>query len=72
MTDLLKKAFEAASQLPEAEQKALAMAILAEVASEDDWAKRYAQSEEALAALADEALRENRDGRTKPLEPDQL
>lgn len=72
MTDLLKKAFEAAAQLPEEEQKALAVAILAEVASEDDWNSRFASSAEALGKLADEALREHQKTRTKPLDPDEL
>jgi hypothetical protein len=72
MTDLLKKAFEAASQLPEEEQKALAVAILAEVAPESEWDKRFEQSGETLEQLADEALAEFRKGRTKPLDPDEL
>ena len=72
MTDLLKKAFEAASHLPEEEQKALAVAILAEVASEADWDKRFEGSSEALGRLADEALTEFRRGRTEPLDPDAL
>jgi len=72
MTDLLKKAFEAAAQLPEEEQKALAVAILAEVASEEKWDSRFAGSAEALGKLADEALREHQKARTKPLDPDEL
>ena len=72
MTNLLKKAFEAASQLPEAEQKLLAVAILAEVSSEAEWDKRFAQSSETLEQLADEALAEYRKGRTEPLDPDAL
>ena len=72
MTDLLKKAFEAASQLPEEEQKALAVAILAEVAPDSEWEKRFAQSSESLEQLADEAIAEFRKGRTKPLDPDDL
>ena len=72
MTDLLRKAFEAAAQLPEAEQKALAVAILAEVAPDDDWDSRFSGAGESLAALADEALEEFRKGRTKPLDPNEL
>ncbi|HYD51087.1 MAG TPA: hypothetical protein VEA99_00615 [Gemmatimonadaceae bacterium] len=72
MTELLKKAFEAAAQLPEEEQKALAVAILAEVASDDDWDARFSGSAETLADLADEALAEYRRGETKPLDPDAL
>ena len=72
MTNLLKKAFEAASQLPEEEQKALAVAILAEVAPDSDWDKRFEQSAETLESFADEAIEEFRKGHTKPLDPDDL
>jgi hypothetical protein len=68
MTDLLKKAFRAAARLPEAEQKALAVAILAEVASNDDWDARFAGSGETLSDLANEALAEYRRGETQPLD----
>ena len=72
MTDLLKKAFEAASHLPEKEQEALAVAILAEVTSDADWDARFAQSAESLTELADEALKEHRAGKTRPLDPGEL
>lgn len=72
MTDLLKKAFEAASHLPEAEQRALAVAILAEMTADTEWELRFAHSAETLADLADEALAEHRRGATKRLDPDEL
>jgi hypothetical protein len=72
MTHALKKAFEIASALPDPEQDALAAAILEEVASDERWEASLAASAGALEVLADEALREHRAGRTKPLDPDRL
>ena len=72
MTKLLKKAFEAASRLPETEQNALAKWVLDELHSEKTWAKFFAESEDILEKLADEALREKRDAKTKPLDPKRL
>jgi hypothetical protein len=72
MTKLLEQAFAEAAKLPADAQDALAAAILQEVASEERWAEAFAQHPDALAALADEALRELHAGTTKPLDPDQL
>ncbi len=72
MTKALKKAFEAASQLPEREQDELAAAILEELAADERWESAFAQSQDALQLLADEALAEHRAGRTKALDPDAL
>jgi len=72
MTNKLKKAFDAASKLPPADQDALAAAILEEVAVEGLWHASFAKKPAALERLADEALQEHRAGRTRPLEPDEL
>ena len=71
MTDALRRAFEAAGRLPEQDQNELAAAILEELAA-DDWEAALAGSQGALERLADEALREHRAGRRKPLDPDAL
>ena len=68
MTKSLKKAFEAASKLPEAEQDALAAAILEELATERDWDELVERSTDTLAKLAKEALAEDRARRTRPLD----
>ncbi len=68
MTRALKKAFEAASKLPEAEQDALAAAILEELESERRWDELFERSADTLAKLAKEALAEDRAGRTRPLD----
>jgi hypothetical protein len=72
MTRLLKKAFDEASQLPEDAQDALAQQLLDEIASEEAWGAALEGSADALAELADEALREHHTGRSRPLDPDSL
>ena len=72
MTKLLQKAFAEASKLPEPEQEALAEWLLEELASERRWTKSFGRSEEALGGLADEALTEYREGRTRQLDPEKL
>ena len=72
MTRLLEKAIAEVSRLSEQEQDALATWILEELASERRWDKSFANSEDALARLADEALAEHRTGRTEPLDPARL
>jgi len=63
MTKALKKAFEAASRLPDREQDELATAILKELAEDERWEAAFAQSQQALEHLAEEARREHRAGR---------
>ena len=72
MTDNLKKAFEAASRLPPADQDALAAAILEEVKVEGLWDAAFAKKPSVLEQLADEALEEHRGGHTRRLKPDEL
>ena len=68
MTKSLKKAFDAASKLPEAEQDALAAAILEELESERRWDELFYRSADTLAKLAKDALAEDRAGRTRSLD----
>lgn len=72
MTELLKKAFAEASRLEGAEQDALGRWLLQELASQRRWDETWASSQDTLAALADEALAEHRDGRTQNLDPQEL
>lgn len=69
---LFEQAFAEISKLPEQEQEAIAAWILEELASERRWEKAFADSQDALARLADEALAEHRAGRTQELDPDAL
>jgi len=66
-TKLLSDAFEQASQLPEADQDALAEWLLEELKSERRWDQLFTSSAETLSSLADEALAEHRAGKTRPL-----
>ena len=70
MTKLLEQAFAEASKLPEQEQDALAEWLLEEMESERQWTESFAESADALARLAEEALAEHREGRTRKLETD--
>ena len=72
MTKLLKKAFEEASRLPEVDQNALAKWVLDELHSEKAWEKSFAESEDVLEKLADEAIAEKRKAKTIPLDLDRL
>ena len=72
MTKLLEKAFKEASKLPEFEQNALARWLIDEIISEKKWEKLFADSEDVLDKLADEALMEHAKGKTKPLDVDKL
>ena len=72
MTKLLEKAFEEASRLPEVDQNALAKWVLDELRSERVWEKTFAESEDVLEKLADEAIAEKRRGKTIPLDLDRL
>lgn len=72
MTRLLEEAFAAASGLPEADQNALALALLDELASEREIDGVISSRPDALARLAEEALAEHRAGRSEPLDLDRL
>ena len=55
MTDLLKKAFDAASQLPDEEQDAVAEWLLTELASEEGWLRWNGSCEKFRRRLEDKA-----------------
>ena len=68
MTDMLDKAFEQASQLPEEEQNEFAAFILEELASERRWRELLSQSQTTLEELAREARKEYLAGETQALD----
>jgi hypothetical protein len=72
MTELLRKAFDRASTLPDSEQDALANWLLRELEAETRWADALASSSGRLSTLAAEARREYRADRTEPLDPDSM
>jgi len=54
------------------EQNALAKWVLEELHSEGAWEKAFAESEDVLEKLADEAISEKREGKTIPLDLERL
>ncbi len=72
MTGLLEKAFKEVSKLPETDQNIFARWILAEMDAEKKWDKKFAESEDVLAQLAQEALKDDEEGRTIELDIDEL
>ena len=67
MAKLLEKAFEEASKLPEFEQNVLAKWLMEELEAERKWDKAFAESEDILDVLADEALAAHNQKKTRPL-----
>ena len=71
MTDMLNKAFEQASELPEPDQNEFASFILDELASDRRWAQLLSKSPQMLRRLAQEARKEYLAGETEPLNLDE-
>jgi hypothetical protein len=67
MSSLLEKALEKVVALPADEQDAIASQILAALADEESWKKRFAEKRDVLRRLAREALEEDAKGETLPL-----
>lgn len=72
MTDLLEKAFREAAKLSPEEQDRIASILLATLESEGRWDELFAESEELLEELADNALAAEEAGDTEPLLPGEL
>ena len=72
MTKLLEKAFTDASKLPDVEQNALAKWLLEEIESERKWDRTFAESEDMLGQLADEAIETRRQWKITPLDINKL
>lgn len=65
MTRLLAEAFDEASRLEPDEQDAVAVWLLEELRSERRWEKSFNRSQDQLAILAEEAIKEHRAGLTR-------
>jgi len=68
MTKLLEKAFSEASRLPTAMQNMIAERLPEDIYSEAKWNESFANSQNELSQLADEAVADFQTGKTKPLE----
>jgi hypothetical protein len=72
MTKLLTKAFNKVQKLTTEEQDAIAGIILEELNSEKRWDEAFRASQDKIAQLAEEALREHRSGKSQILDPEKL
>jgi acyl-CoA reductase-like NAD-dependent aldehyde dehydrogenase len=67
MSSLLDRALEKVVALPPDEQDAIATQILASLADEEAWKKRFVEKRDVIRRMAQEALEENERGETQPL-----
>jgi hypothetical protein len=67
MSSLVDKALEKVVALPPDEQDAIASEILASLADEEAWKKRFAEKRDIIRRMALEALREDEQGDTLAL-----
>ncbi len=68
MTELLENALRKVAALTQDEQDAIAAQILETLEDEAAWREKLSRNPEKLRRLAEEALREKRDGETRPLD----
>jgi hypothetical protein len=68
MATLLEKALEKVGALPPDEQDAIASQILASLADEAAWKKRFVEKREVIRRMAREAIEEDERGQTLPLD----
>ena len=68
MSTLLEKALEKVGELPQDEQDAIAAEILASIADEEAWKKRFSEKRDVIRRLAQQALDEDERGQTLPLD----
>ena len=72
MTHALDAVVAKLSTLSAEEQDRIAHWLAAELAAEDEWARRFAGSRDVLGALADEALADAAAGLTTDVDPDRM
>jgi hypothetical protein len=68
MTQALSAAVATAAQLPEKEQDALAAILVEEMESEERWNAIFADSQNLLERMANEAIQDLEAGRVQPLD----
>ena len=71
-TQLLQRAFAEAAKLPDRDQDALAALMMEELESEKKWDDAFANSQDMLAQMAEQALAEHKKGETRLLDVDAL
>jgi len=68
MTELLETALRRVAALPKEEQDAIASQIIETIEDEAAWKQKLARNPEKLRRLAEDALREEQKGDTRPLD----
>lgn len=68
MNTLLQQAFEKAAALPFDRQETIAAVVVEEIEAEERWQRSFAHSQNALSKLAAEAMEEDEEGRTLPMD----
>jgi hypothetical protein len=68
MSSLLEKALAKVVALPPDEQDVIASQILASLADEEAWKKRFAEKRDVIRRMAREALEEDERGEALPLD----
>ena len=68
MSKLLEQALQKVVALPQDEQDAIASQILASLADEEAWKKRFAEKRDLIRRMAQEALQEDERGETQSLD----
>jgi len=72
MTQTLEQAMAEVAKLPADEQERVGKWLLDELASEREWQKRFAGSQDALSKLAQEARDNVAAGKATDLDPEKL
>lgn len=67
MSSLLEKALQKVVTLPPDQQDAIATEILASLADEEAWKRRFVEKGDVIHRMAREALGEDERGETRPL-----
>ena len=68
MSQALSAAVATAAQLPEEEQDALAAILLEEMKSEEHWSALFADSQNLLEQMANQAMQDFQAGRVEPID----
>jgi hypothetical protein len=72
VTKRFEKVINKVGKLPAEEQDAIADWILEELADEQRWQKSFAETQDLLEKMADNAMREHKQGKTRPLDLSEL
>jgi hypothetical protein len=72
MTELLERVVRRVKNLSDREQDAIASLILEELEDDARWERSFAESQIVLAKLANEAMAEDKAGKTVALDPNKL